>query len=265
MRMNIKKLLFFPFLFIIIALKSENATSLLLPYSTFSIPKVCDTLTPVDSMNLRSYPYKWISYRAKTQFITQEAHDVVQIYIVNRIDSIIYFNASTSGVELARLVVTPTRATFVNKMQKSYFDGSHELLSIIFNFPVDFDMLQSLVNGKDFNGFVPCEEWQVIDEDKRLQLICSERKHQTLPLQIIQKLILDDSYQVTRHKIEVPEVKEIIDIEYFNYVPIGSYSLFETVKAQTSTITLDMEVKSVKFNVPGPTAIRIPEKFTPIQ
>ncbi len=215
--------------------------------------------------DLRSYDYNWVSYRAKITVDYDGSENVLNFFVVNRIDSILYVNVSVSGMELARLVVTPDSAIFVNKMQKTYFRGGLELLPILFRVPLDFEMLQAIVNAKDFRSFSDVSEIKSIEDGDRVQLVCDRREHLSADFFIAQKWVLNSANQLVRHKIELPSIREVVDIEYDLYQAIGTRNFFNKILVETSDVSLEGEIKNVKFNVKGPTYIKVPDKFTPIQ
>ena len=75
--------------------------------------------------NLYEYPYQWLTYRAKVDYTFEGNVGACNLFFVNRIDSLIYFNINISGIEVVRLVFTPKQVTYVNKLNKTYYQGNY--------------------------------------------------------------------------------------------------------------------------------------------
>ena len=167
---------------------------------------VWDTLPPMAS------GYKWVSYRGKAQITDTGGTRNCNFFMVNRVDSIVYLNVSSSGIEIIRVVCTPDSFIYVNKLTYQYYRGTYGPLRILSHLPVDFQMVQALFNG---------------DETKLPQ-------HQKF------------------------------SFEYSDYAAVDSTRSFFnaiTFKDLDRVISISATLKNIRFDVPGPTGIRIPEKF----
>lgn len=165
-----------------------------------------DTLPPM------AVGYDWLCYRGKATLTDTGGTRSFNFNMVNRVDSILYLNIHTYGVEIMRLVCTPDSVIYVNKLTYQYYKGTYQPLRLLLHVPVDFKMVQALFNGNT----------------------------ELLPQQ--QKLAF----------------------EYRNFVALDSTSSFfteMTFKDLDHLVEIDAAMKLVRLNVPGPTSIRIPEKF----
>ena len=68
----------------------------------------------------------------KVSLEKEEEKLAFQGYFVNRIDSIIYLNLNRSGIELARVVLTPDSVIYVNKLEHEYYAGDYTFLRRVF-------------------------------------------------------------------------------------------------------------------------------------
>lgn len=91
--------------------------------------------------------YDWITYRGKLDVTDPRGTHSCNFYMVNRIDSILYLNFHAMGVEIIRVVLTPDSITYVNKLTYQYYQGTYEPFRKFFPFPVDFQLVQAMVNG----------------------------------------------------------------------------------------------------------------------
>ena len=165
-----------------------------------------DTLPPLAS------GYQWLSYRGKADIVDTGGTRTCNIFMVNRVDSIIYLNVSAYGIEVMRAVLTPDSVKYVNKLTYQYYCGTYAPLRLLLKRPVDFALVQDILQGLG---------------DERLD-------HSRFAC------------------------------EYHNFAAVDSTQLFFTemvLKDLHQLTEIRAHLKVIRFNVPGPTGIRIPEKF----
>lgn len=212
--------------------------------------------------------YEWVSYRMKIRMEQDNKKRDFQLFLVNRIDSILYINLHISGIELARLVVTPDQVTFVNKLQYEYYRGGYELFSRMLGFPADFYTLQSLFNGIDFYHYE--NNFFVSDQLSDVQLI-SPRRCDTLregvTACLMQEIVLNNAARIKQNTLMVPHTGHSLRMTYEDYTGMeyGDFFTKMAIEIPSAQIYLKADLKSVKFNKPGPTTIRIPDSFTPME
>lgn len=110
-------------------------------------------VNPIQQIDKESlYSYQWITYRAKVDYVFEGNSGTCNLYFVNKIDSIVYFNINISGIEVVRVVFTPKEVTYVNKLNKTYYQGSYFFIEKIAKVPLNFNILESIFNGKEYKG-----------------------------------------------------------------------------------------------------------------
>ena len=212
-------------------------------------------------------PYQWISYRMKVNMEKENTKRAFQIYYVNKIDSIIYINVHISGIELVRIVMTPEQVTFVNKLEYEYYEGGFEFFKAYIGIPLNFNMFQALFSALDFKEFE--KNHLITDFITNIQLLAIERCNPNLSSEILclhQEVLLDNHFQVTKNHITIPDFNKSLLIDYQNYTPtpFGSFFNMISIHIPSEKMKLNGELKSVKFDVPGPTSIKIPDSFSRI-
>lgn len=219
----------------------------------------------LDTSILPQIHYEWVSYQLKATIqIDEETISAIQVFFVNKIDSIIYLNFNKAGIELMRMVFTPDKVLYVNKMSEKYYDGDYEQISHFFKVPLNFDILQSILNGVDLQNFSP--DLILIEQDILYHLTAPLRVHKYQPMQIIQDVFLNMDYTMAKNEIYEVNSDFSIDVDYGKYKLQQEIPFFTTIHIEIDNLDMliDGELKNIKFNVPGPTTIRIPNKFTPL-
>ena len=101
-----------------------------------------------DSLEVKRLDYNWITYRANASISNVEPKNL-NVFVVNRKDSIIYMTISKLGIEGGRLVLTPDSVKFLNHLSSNYYIGNYSLLERWTGFKADFYLLQSLLIGEE--------------------------------------------------------------------------------------------------------------------
>lgn len=214
-----------------------------------------------DSIDLQTIPYDWISYQMKVDFSKKGNKKSLQVFFVNRIDSIIYFNFNLFGIEIARAVATPDSFIFVNKLEENYYAGDYGWLSRKLRCPLSFNVLQSVMNARDFADFDT--SFQKVDNGERIHLIAPQRRHLLSDFSIMQDITLNADYSISENKVSLLSPAQSLVIAYGGYHLETEVNIFSKlgIRIEQMDIIVLADLKNVKINVPGPTRIRIPEKF----
>jgi len=148
MKTKIKLIVFGGILIFLVGCKTRQ--SMLSPPVIDTIPssKTETTAEKSDSLKERKLDYNWISYRANASISNVEPKNL-NVFMVNRKDSIIYVTISKLGIEGGRLVLTPDSVKFLNHLSSNYYIGDYSLLEQWTGFKANFFLLQSLLIGEE--------------------------------------------------------------------------------------------------------------------
>lgn len=214
--------------------------------------------------------YDWISYQLKINMKQNGDQLAFQCFFVNRIDSLIYFNLNKSGIELARVVLTPDSVILVNKLEKQYYRGDYSILFKMFGFPLDFQMAQSLLNARDFTDFE--NNLQKVEDGGKVKLISPQRSNSAGNISIMQEMELGENGVLLSNDITDLKTMRDVVIGYCNYTftpgnaenQTADFRFFNKLKININSedVVIDADINKVKVNVPGPTSIKIPDSFT---
>lgn len=255
------------------------AVSLLLGVPSFaqtdSVELPSDTLP---QLFVQNPSYDWISYQMKVSMETEDDKLAFQCFFVNRTDSLIYLNLHKSGIELARVVLTPDTVVYVNKLENEYYRGDYAFLGRVFGFPLDFQMMQALLNGRDFPHFE--SNLQVSEDEGRTILISPSRNSLSGSCTIMQQIDLNVMGMIQTNDITDLKSMRNVEINYDGWAlkeleaqaegknqMTPPFAFFDKMKIELESeeTELNIEIKNVKINQPGPTTIRIPDSFKEIK
>lgn len=224
-----------------------------------------DTLLPSKESVFPKITYEWVSYQMKVSLEKEKEKLSFQCFFVNRIDSLIYLNLNRSGIELARVVLTPDSVIYVNKLEHEFYAGDYRFLRRVFGLPLDFDMVQSLLNGVDFKYFD--DSLHRVEEDGKLYYVAPQRTNLQGNVSIMQSIEIGEGGVILDNDMTDLKTMRDFDIEYEDYTVIDSIPFFTKFEVEMESDEVEMEVllKGIRFNVPGPTSIRLPDSFKEIE
>lgn len=227
-----------------------------IPYNAIA----ADSIFPPSTIH-----YNWISYQLKVGLTHRNEQLAFQCYFVNRIDSIIYLNLNKSGIELARVVLTPDSVIYVNKLEHKYYQGDYEFIEKLFGLPLHFSHIQSLMNAVDFAGYT--QNGTLLEEDGLRQFIYPLRQEIDGDLNLMQTITLGEQGVILENDITELKTLRDIDIAYKDYCLQNDYNFFSKmeIKMESDEIFLEAEMRNLKINREGPTRIKIPDSFEKIK
>lgn len=134
------------------------------------------------------------------------------IYIIK--DSMIWLSIQKFGIEAIRLLISNDSVKMINRLQKTYFIGDFTFLNESFNTNFDYDMLQSVITGNDFQYYAG-DVFKASIENKQYKLSTVSRQklkkylfsEQEYPKILMQDIWLDPkSFKMV--KMSMKEVRE---------------------------------------------------------
>jgi len=233
---------------------------------TLKNAEIIDSIIPLNYSQFKplyQYNYEWISYRGKANYTFKEKVGECSLFFVNKIDSIIYININLSGIEVVRIVLLPDELIYVNKLNKTYYKGDYQFFKNIAGMPINFSMFQAIMNGKDFPNFNT--DFTITENEDQIILLHQNRSDLQGTLNMIQKITLNPSYQMIQNSITIKSILRKILINYSDYLQMEDKFYFQSMNFESSDFSILLNLKSIKFNTPGPTSIIIPESFSVIE
>lgn len=107
-----------------------------------------------EQLSQRELKFDWFSAKFNIDYIYDKKKTEFKGQIRIEKDSIIWISFSPAlGIEMARLIITNDSVMFLNRVDKSYFLGDYDLVNSFLETNIDFDMLQSLIIGNDFQFY----------------------------------------------------------------------------------------------------------------
>jgi hypothetical protein len=98
--------------------------------------------------------FDWLSAKFDASYKHKKNSNDFKGQVRIRKDSMIWVTITPAlGIELFRMVITTDSVKYINRFNKEYFAGDYALVSRFLQIHIDFDILQALILGNDFQFY----------------------------------------------------------------------------------------------------------------
>ena len=98
--------------------------------------------------------FDWLSAKFDASYKEKRKSNDFKGQVRIRKDSLIWVSITPAlGIEMLRMVITTDSVKYVNRFSKEYFVGDYALVSRFLQIHIDFDILQALILGNDFQFY----------------------------------------------------------------------------------------------------------------
>ncbi len=183
-------------------------------------------------------------------------------------DSAIWLSLGKFGIEGVRVLLTKDTVMMLNKINREYFLGGYEFIYDLLGFGLSYNMLQSIILGKDFQNYgindvkYSKQENLIVFEFEKRQ---SKQNAQNFP-QLKQKIYLDTMLNVVnRNYFELFNSKQKMDIYYSTYLPFNKIKLPQTINVimfLNKTYKVNLKFEKQKLNDKLEMPFSIPKTYS---
>ncbi len=221
--------------------------------------KSLTNIVPNDSLSIEEIDFEYLHGKGRMILKDGSKEREVKANIRVRKDSVIWMNFSVIGVQGGRALINRDSITIINNVSNEYFVFDYKELSRKFNFPINYDVIQSAMLG---NLLLPRAVQDTIERKTASYLL----KQQSNSIDVMNFI------SATTMKIQKVELKEnnthnSLVINYANFQPLdtklfpydGTISLFYKAPAGLLNTTIIFEYTKVEvgdkelrfpFNIP---------------
>ena len=172
--------------------------------------------------------FDWFSARFSARFSEGNKSTDLRGQIRIRKDSVIWISFSPAlGIEMARLMITQDSVVFMNRIDKIFFEGDYQFVNRFLGTSVDFDMIQALVIGNDFQFYETSTFRAAVDGGEYRLSTTGRRKTVKMveedPVPLIQNIWLDpESFKISR--VDMKEYggdSKKLEVRYEDFVKLN--------------------------------------------
>ena len=205
-----------------------------------------------------------INARLKAKYKDKKNSQTITIKLRVEKDKAIWMSGTLLGIPLAKVLITPTRVSYYEKINKTYFDGDFRLLSQFLGTHVDFEKVQNLMLGQAIMDL----------KDKRYNSLVDDTGYVLEPKK--QDKLFDILFWLnpTNFKVQKQEISQVVEqkkltVKYSEYQLISDevfpkkLNIIAVEKGDRKI--LDLEYKSIDFNKKVSFPFKIPSGYKEIK
>lgn len=179
-------------------------------------------------------------------------------------DKAIWLSATKLGFPLAKVLITPTKVSFYEKLKGTYFDGDFSLLNDFLGAELDFENVQNLLVGQAILN---------LKKDKYNSKI-EENSYELAPSKVNELFNLlffinPTNFKINRQEIKNDEKKQLLSVKYAGYAKIQGADFPKGIDIRAiekdKVTTINIEYSGVEFNNKLTFPFEIPEGYKEIK
>lgn len=206
---------------------------------------------------------KTINARMKAVYENKNNLQNITIKLRLEKDKAIWMSGTMLGIPLAKIMITPTKVLFYEKINKTYFEGDFKLLSDFLGTDVDFEIIQNLLIGQvilDLNE----KKYSAKVQGDTYMLIPKKQEE----LFDILFWINPVNFKVNKQEVHQPDVQKRLTVNYTEYQKIKNEIFPKLINIiavdETDRTFIDIEYKSVEFDKKLSFPFKIPQGYQEI-
>jgi hypothetical protein len=130
----------------------------------------------IDELAKNELRFAWFSAKFSIDYIYDKKLTEFKGQIRIRKDSVIWLSFSPAlGIEMARLKITNDSVLFMNRINKTYLLGDYDFINDYLQTNIDFDILQAIIIGNDFQ-FYDKTKFRASIDNQEYKLSTAERR-----------------------------------------------------------------------------------------
>jgi len=195
--------------------------------------------------------FKTLKAKVKIKFTQGDKEQSVTFSLRMEKDKTIWLSESILG--MARMMITPDKVRFYNKLDNEYFDGDYKLLSDFVGVDLDYMKVQNILLGQAI--------YNLKDEPHRVSVNSNSYalspKDQNALLDLFY-LINPSHFKMDRFELYQQLEKRMLQVDYSSYQEIDKKILPKNIRIVAvedgDEVAINMDFKSVSLN----DAVRFP-------
>ena len=203
-----------------------------------------------------------MSIRANARYEDEKQSHSINADIRIKKDEIIWINIKFFGIPMAKAMITPTKVSYYEKLNSTYFEGDFSMLSNWLGTDLDFNKVQNLFLGKAIDDLTK-DRWisEVVDAMFKLSLPTNSPVSKEFYFEganyLLKKETINQASKNRSLEIQYPSHKQVNDMFLPNEINIKA--------TQKDKISIDIEYKNTIFNENLSYSYSIPNGYTQIE
>lgn len=190
-----------------------------------------------------AFTAKTLEAKLETQYDDGEQQQNITIKLRIEKDKVIWMSGTFVGIPMAKILITPDRIQYFEKINKTYYDGDFTLFQKYFGVALSFEQIQNLLLGQAFFGTKDTQ----ISPNSSLSLVPIVQ-HDKFDLFYF---INPQHFKLDSQQVVLPN-DETLNIQYSNYQTIDNQLIPSQIKVLSNQsnhqVKIDFNIKNVILN-----------------
>jgi hypothetical protein len=231
--------------------------------TTNTAVKAMSTKKIINNHYSNSFSKNTINARLKAKYKDKKNSQTITVKLRMEKDKAIWMSGTILGIPLAKVLITPERVSYYEKINKTYFDGDFSLLSKFLGTEVDFEKVQNLLIGQTILNLKDKRYSTSVDETTYIL----EPKKQDKLFDILFWLN-PTTFKTYRQEVNQPIEQKRLVVTYTEYQNVSNEVFpkkMNIVAIEKGNKTqLDLEYISLEFNKKVSFPFKIPSGYKEI-
>ena len=240
----------------LIGCKSKQAVATAAANDNIEVTKI------INGHYKNEHDFSTLNIRANAKYEDEKQSHSMNADIRIKKDEIIWINIKFLGIPVAKAMITPTKVSYYEKINNTFFEGDFSMLSNWLGTDLDFNKVQNLFLGKAIDDLTK-DKWvsEVVEKMFKLSLpngsdIAKEFYFEGANY-LLKKETITQASQNRSLEIRYPSFKEEKGMFLPNEINIKA--------EQKDKVTIDIEYKNTTFNENLSYPFSIPSGYTAVE
>lgn len=208
----------------------------------------------------KAFNFKTLNAKVKVKYDDGKQSFSPNVTIRMEKDKQIWISAKILGITLAKVLITPNKVSYYEKIDNTYFEGNFELISDWLGTDLDFNKVQQLLLGQALFD---------LRDDKYISSI-ENGKHQLKPkkeLELFERLFIVNpvSFKMFSQRLKQPLENRNLQINYRSYQKVGNQDFPKEIYIEASENSektfINIEYRTVDYNANVSFPFKIPSGY----
>ena len=194
-----------------------------------------------------TFNQKTVNANLNANYSDNKMSTSVNIKLRIDMDKTIWLSATKLGFPLAKVMITPNRVSYYEKLKGTYYDGDFALLSKWLGTELDYQKVQNILLGQAVLNLK--KEKYDSKIDNQLYQLSPIKENELFGILFF---LNPDNFKLNRQQITNTEKQQMLSVSYANYKDIKGEQFPEKINIRATDkenlTTINIEYKSVEFN-----------------
>ncbi|MEP2936609.1 MAG: DUF4292 domain-containing protein [Gilvibacter sp.] len=253
-----------PILMVLFVLLSTSCGTRKLEQGTTAATNSVRVKQLISSHNEQYPSFNTLAARVNVDYEDEKTSQNITVSLRMEKDKAIWIKASLIGITLSKVLITPDRVQYYERLGNTYFDGDFALISDWLGTDIDFDKAQSILLGQSIFSLTQTNYTSSVKNNEYLLNPVRE-----IPLFLHFLTMRPDTYKIGSAGIDQPSKNRQLRMYYPEYQKIEGQVFPKKVVIKASEnqdiTSIEMEFRNIDLNVPISFPFSIPNGLDEIR